>query len=156
MAIHWQVKFKSLRAGTDYTVNIYDENYSGNPIPLKGGAEPFVTQEDDVVTVTFYRKTGINAVPKHLEFGAAGGTQTIEIWSRTGEVILRINPTYDWLDYQQVSSTPIVGTEYHKYTYNIICSANSTGNERTGVLDVGIEYGQGVGETIQVSVTQSA
>jgi hypothetical protein len=47
MAIHWQVKFKSLRAGTDYTVNIYDENYSGNPIPLKGGAEPFVTQEDD-------------------------------------------------------------------------------------------------------------
>lgn len=47
MAIHWQVKFKSLRAGTDYTVNIYDGNYSGNPIPLKGGAEPFVTQEDD-------------------------------------------------------------------------------------------------------------
>jgi len=47
MAIHWQVKFKSLRAGTDYTVNIYDANYSGNPIPLKGGAEPFVTQEDD-------------------------------------------------------------------------------------------------------------
>ena len=47
MAIHWQVKFKSLRAGTDYTVNIYDSDYSGNPIPLKGGAEPFVTQEDD-------------------------------------------------------------------------------------------------------------
>ena len=47
MAIHWQVKFKSLRAGTDYSVNIYDVNYSGNPIPLKGGAEPVVTQEDD-------------------------------------------------------------------------------------------------------------
>ena len=47
MAIHWQIKFKSLRAGTDYTVNIYDAAYSGNPIPLKGGAEPFVTQEDD-------------------------------------------------------------------------------------------------------------
>jgi hypothetical protein len=47
MAIHWQVKFKSLRAGTDYTVNIYDAAYSGNPIPLKGGAEPFITQEDD-------------------------------------------------------------------------------------------------------------
>ena len=47
MAIHWKIQFKSLRAGTDYTVNIYDANYSGNPIPLKGGAEPFVTQEDD-------------------------------------------------------------------------------------------------------------
>ena len=50
MAIHWQVKFKSLRAADgneDYTVSIYDSDYSGNPIQLKGGAEPFVTQEDD-------------------------------------------------------------------------------------------------------------
>lgn len=47
MAIHWQVKFKSLRAGTDYTVNIYDSTYSGSPIILKGGAQPFATQEID-------------------------------------------------------------------------------------------------------------
>ena len=47
MANHWQIHFKTLRAGTDLTVNIYDESYVGNPIPLKGGAEPFVTQEDD-------------------------------------------------------------------------------------------------------------
>lgn len=47
MAIHWKVQFKSLRSGTDYTVNIYDASYSGDPILLKGGAEPFVTQEDD-------------------------------------------------------------------------------------------------------------
>ena len=50
MAIHWQIKFKSLRAANgneDYTVNIYDDDYTGDPIPLKGGAEPFVTQEDD-------------------------------------------------------------------------------------------------------------
>ena len=47
MAIHWQVKFHSLRADTQYTVNIYDSTYTGNnPIQLKGGAEPFVTQED--------------------------------------------------------------------------------------------------------------
>lgn len=46
MANHWQIHFKTLRAGTDLTVNIYDESYVGNPIPLKGGAEPFVTQED--------------------------------------------------------------------------------------------------------------
>lgn len=47
MAIHWQINFKSLRVGTPVTVNIYDADYTGDPIPLKGGAEPFVTQEDD-------------------------------------------------------------------------------------------------------------
>lgn len=50
MAIHWQIKFKSLRAANgneDYTVSIYDSDYTGDPITLKGGAEPFVTQEDD-------------------------------------------------------------------------------------------------------------
>lgn len=47
MAIHWQIPFKSLRVGTDYTVNIYDSTYQGNPIILKGGAQPFTTQESD-------------------------------------------------------------------------------------------------------------
>ena len=48
MAIHWQIPFMSLRAGTLYTVNIYDASYTGStPIVLNGGASPFVTQEDD-------------------------------------------------------------------------------------------------------------
>lgn len=47
MAIHWQVKFKSLRANTLYTANIYDDNYSGDPVQLIGAAQPFETQEDD-------------------------------------------------------------------------------------------------------------
>lgn len=47
MAIHWKIPFKSLRAGTDYTVNIYDANFSGTAVVLKGGAQPFTTQEDD-------------------------------------------------------------------------------------------------------------
>lgn len=115
----------------------------------------FVTQDDELVMVTFYRRTDLNAVPSSMSFGISGGTETLEIWSRTGEAILRINPTYDWLNYQQVSATPIVGTEYHKYTYNIICDANATSDERTGYLDIGIEYGQGVGDTIQVVVTQT-
>lgn len=46
MSIHWQVKFKSLRAGTDYTVSIYDSTYTGTPVELKGAANPFVTEED--------------------------------------------------------------------------------------------------------------
>lgn len=47
--IHWKIKFKSLRAGTDYTVNIWKDGSlpSGYPLTLKGGAQPFTTQEDD-------------------------------------------------------------------------------------------------------------
>lgn len=47
--IFWKIKFKSLRAGTDYTVNIWKDGSlpSGYPLTLKGGAQPFTTQEDD-------------------------------------------------------------------------------------------------------------
>lgn len=47
MAIHWKISFKSLRSGTIYSVNIHDASYNGTAIPLKGGAEPFTTQESD-------------------------------------------------------------------------------------------------------------
>lgn len=44
--IHWQCCFKSF-SGTQYAVNIYEQNYSGSIVQLTGAAEPFVTQEDD-------------------------------------------------------------------------------------------------------------
>ena len=47
MAIHWQVTFKTLRGGKTLTASVYDNLYSGQPIALKGGAEPFVTEEDN-------------------------------------------------------------------------------------------------------------
>ena len=47
MAIHWQVKFRSLRTETLYTVNIYDGSYTDDPVQLTGAAQPFETQEDD-------------------------------------------------------------------------------------------------------------
>ena len=45
MNIKWQVKFKTLRGGRTLTVSIYDLTYTGEPILLKGGEEPFVTEE---------------------------------------------------------------------------------------------------------------
>ena len=45
MAKNYSITFKSLRAGTVYTLNI--GGGTGNAVPLKGGAQPFVTQEDD-------------------------------------------------------------------------------------------------------------
>ena len=47
MAIHWQVKFKTLRGGKVLTASVYDNTYDGQPIQLKGGAEPFVTEESN-------------------------------------------------------------------------------------------------------------
>lgn len=47
MAVRWQIKFKSLRSATDYTINIYDSAYSGNAVQLVGAADPFITQEID-------------------------------------------------------------------------------------------------------------
>lgn len=46
MAIHWQIKFKSLRAGTVYTANVYDDNFTGTPVQLVGASAPFETEED--------------------------------------------------------------------------------------------------------------
>ena len=47
MAIHWKIPFKSLRTGTVYTVNVYDANFSGTAVTLKGGSDPFTTDESD-------------------------------------------------------------------------------------------------------------
>ena len=45
MAKNYTIQFKSLRAGTTYVVNI--GGGTGTPVPLKAGANPFVTQESD-------------------------------------------------------------------------------------------------------------
>lgn len=50
MGIKYRVQFKA-RSNIVYSVNIYDANYSGSVIDLKGGAQPFVTQEDDTEDV---------------------------------------------------------------------------------------------------------
>lgn len=45
MPNNYSITFKSLRAGTTYVVNI--GGGTGSAIPLKGGAQPFTTQEDN-------------------------------------------------------------------------------------------------------------
>ena len=49
MAIFWKIQFKSLRTNTLYTVNIYKNATlpSGYPLTLKGGDQPFTTEEND-------------------------------------------------------------------------------------------------------------
>ena len=46
MAIHWKIPFMTLHSETLLTVNVYDTDYSGEAVVLKGAAQPFETQED--------------------------------------------------------------------------------------------------------------
>lgn len=43
--IHWQIAFQSI-LGTNYELNILDEDYSGEVVSLTGAANPIETQED--------------------------------------------------------------------------------------------------------------
>ena len=45
-AVHWQIPFKSI-GGTSYRIDIYDEGYTGQPVQLTGGSQPFVTNESE-------------------------------------------------------------------------------------------------------------
>lgn len=44
--VHWTMRFRSLD-DIAYRVDIFEEDYEGQPVVLLGGAQPFVTQETD-------------------------------------------------------------------------------------------------------------
>lgn len=45
MAIRWKIPFAPIRSSTVYTINIYDDDYSGTPAVLTGAAQPMETEE---------------------------------------------------------------------------------------------------------------
>ena len=101
------------------------------------------------IKVTFYRRVDLNASPTSLTFYVDGGTRTLSIWSRVGDATL-FDPTVDWLSYRKISSEKLIGCEYYKYTYEITCDANTSGNDRTSELSIGIEGMGGVKITVPV------
>ena len=44
-AVRWQIPFKSV-LGVSYRIDIYDEGFTGTPVQLYGGPQPFVTEEN--------------------------------------------------------------------------------------------------------------
>lgn len=105
------------------------------------------------INVTFFRRTPLNAVPKSIVFYRDGGTGRLKIWSRTGSADLS-DPPCNWLNCNQVNAEPIVGSKYYKYTYEVICDYNNTGEKRECDLSVYIEDGQGIGNILYVHITQ--
>ena len=45
-SVHWRIPFMALD-DTPYQINIYEEGYQGSVVVLKGGAQPFITQETE-------------------------------------------------------------------------------------------------------------
>lgn len=84
--VKWKVPFVSLRTGTAYTVNVMDDGYSGEAIVLNGGAEPFVTQEDDDEDVfkPVRTQTGYLRVLDVDRDRSAGGFDWTELMAVTG------------------------------------------------------------------------
>ena len=101
------------------------------------------------IKVTFYRRVDLNASPTSLTFYVNSETRTLSIWSRVGDAIL-FDPTVDWLSYRKISSEKLVGCDYYKYTYEITCDANTSGDDRTSELNIGIEGMGGVKITVPV------
>ena len=111
----------------------------------------FTTYDGDEITVTFFRHIDLNASPTSLSFSDAGGTRKLTIWSTMGDAHLA-DPTVDWLNYRLVSTEPVVGTDFYKYTYDITCSSNSGADRETNlVVDLRDDI---PGEKIYVHVTQ--
>ena len=111
----------------------------------------FNDYDGNIIEVTFYSKTDLNASPSSLHFKANGETLQLTIWSRDGDAYLGDNFP-EWLTYSQVSSEPLVGSPFYRYTYNITADENP-GTKRDYTITVCIE---GIGFiNIEVPVTQA-
>ena len=82
--VHWKIFFKSLRAGSDYCVNIYKDGSlpSGYPLTLKGGSQPFITEEDsdDDMFAPIRTQTGYIRIVDDGHAETSGGAATTWNW----------------------------------------------------------------------------
>lgn len=81
MAVRWKIPFMSLRSGAVYTVNIFDSSYSGSAVVLKGGAQPFETEElsDEDIFTPIRTQSGYIRI---VDDGFAADGSTIFNWKQ--------------------------------------------------------------------------
>lgn len=116
----------------------------------------FTTQYDGKVVVEIYKVYDLKVYPRILNFGSVGGTLQVTIWSHKGSARLTDPVGAYWLNYSLEKSEPLPGSIYYKYTYNIICEENNSGQDRSYNWGVNIESGEGVGNaSITFKVNQS-
>ena len=144
MAIHWQVTFKTLRGGKTLTASVYDSTYSGNPIPLKGGEEPFVTEEnddDDPFKAIRIQTGSLNIIDDGYDAnGNAFNWRDLQPKSNYDRpVVLREGNTVLWQGFLQPQN--FSGTLYEKTQereYPIQCALSILGSQYPTTTDQGI------------------
>ena len=134
MALRYRVPFVSLRTGTRYVANIYDGNYTGEPTTLRGGAEPFVTEEsrDEDMFVPLRTQTGYLRI---FDNGFAADGRTPFDWHTLipeTDLSLRINLTAEgvivwqgFLQAQNFGSELYGGPQVREYPVQCMLSAMS-------------------------------
>lgn len=113
----------------------------------------FLDKEGNEIKITFSRNTVLNAEPSSFTLYSPGGTVELSIWSRTGEARLQ-DPPVNWIGFNLNSVENLPGCIYHKYNYNLIVDENLTGENRETDLRVFIEDGIGIGDRLNVHITQ--
>jgi len=134
MALRYRVPFISLRTGTRYVANIYDGNYTGEPTTLRGGAEPFVTEEsrDEDMFVPLRTQTGYLRI---FDNGFAADGRTPFDWHTlipATDLSLRVNLTAEgeivwqgFLQAQNFGSDLYGGPQVREYPVQCMLSAMS-------------------------------
>ena len=101
----------------------------------------FNDYDGNIIKVSFYKKTDINAYPTPLHFGAGGGSQVLAIWSRDGDACLG-DPYEEWWNYRQIRAEKIVGTDWYRYYYYIDVEPNEGYSAREANINVYNDAGE--------------
>lgn len=113
----------------------------------------FVDYDGNEITISFYKKTDINAIPTVMSFSDLGGSKTLTIWSTDGDAYIG-DPLVDWWNYTQIGAEPLPGSDFYKYTYRIQVQPNHTPNPRVDSIHIHLEGIGGV--RLDVNISQIA
>lgn len=115
-AVKWQIPFVSTIEKTKYRIDIYADGYSGNPIQLLGGPQPFVTEENksDGFFIPVRSQTGNIQVCTRKQDGTYLTLDEIQPWNNIDVPVrlVSINGNTEATVWQGFLSDEIYSQEY--------------------------------------------
>ena len=110
LAVHWKIPFKSI-SGTSYTLNVYENGYTGSAVVLTAAARPFVTAEDNSTDILEPVRISTGTISIINQGDIAGLLPTSP---KARPVALNSGSTRLWQGYlkQQQMTQPWIATPY--------------------------------------------
>lgn len=114
--IHWQIPFASLN-GDNFTINIYEEDYTGSIVTLKGGTEPFITDEENDNDIMLPMRTSTGNITiiaeDHLDIFATGTQSNYVTLTKGSQCVWQgylqpISNDINWAPFPQKVEFPVV------------------------------------------------